>query len=183
MPKGVYERKWNPIQNFGDRRGRPRIPLKERLWSKVNLEGPVKRIDLGPCAVWTASVDRKGYGKLQIGTLKNPKYVAAHRLAYELENGPLPPGVHVLHHCDNPPCVRLSHLFLGDYASNAADKVSKGRQTRGPGHPFARLTATQVREIRALRDVASPGKLAKRYGVSYFTVRRVLRGDSYQDVS
>ena len=58
----------------------------------------------------------------------------AHRMAWELEHGPIPGDLWVLHRCDNPPCVRLDHLFLGTHADNMADKVAKGRQARGDDH-------------------------------------------------
>lgn len=51
----------------------------------------------------------------------------AHRLAWELANGPVPAGQFVLHRCDNPPCARPDHLFLGTAADNTADMRSKGR--------------------------------------------------------
>src|SRR5258708_3651290 len=75
MPKGVYVRKFNPIANFGSKRGRPITSLSDRFWAKVNKNGPILIPELGNCWVWTASTDRKGYGKLQIGTLAAPKFI------------------------------------------------------------------------------------------------------------
>jgi hypothetical protein len=62
----------------------------------------------------------------------------AHRIAYELECGPVPEGMFVLHRCDNPPCVRVSHLFLGTRADNLADMRAKGRGVGGPNNPRTR---------------------------------------------
>ena len=50
-----------------------------------------------------------------------------HRLAWEAEHGPIPEGMLVLHHCDNPPCYNIQHLFLGTHADNLADAQAKGR--------------------------------------------------------
>ncbi|MGH0033016.1 MAG: HNH endonuclease [Myxococcota bacterium] len=51
----------------------------------------------------------------------------AHRIAWGLANGADPGDAHVLHRCDNPPCVNPAHLFLGDAAANAQDRHQKGR--------------------------------------------------------
>jgi hypothetical protein len=79
------------------------------------------------CLEWTGTVNNGGYGQ----TWANGQQVLAHRLAYELENGPIPDGMKVLHRCDNPPCCDPAHHFLGTDADNTADMVSKGRSRMG----------------------------------------------------
>lgn len=54
-----------------------------------------------PCQVYTGYIDPKGYGRF--GSRK------AHRIAYEEEHGPIP-GMAVHHLCENPACIRVSHL-------------------------------------------------------------------------
>ncbi len=82
-----------------------------------------------PCIEWAKSRYPKGYGKLGIGsrTDGSRRTVYAHRQAWEDSFGPVPDGMHVLHHCDNPPCIEPTHLFLGTNADNVADRVAKGR--------------------------------------------------------
>jgi hypothetical protein len=90
--------------------------VAERFWELVQKsEG---------CWVWQGNIDDDGYGRFgSKGTVKQ-----AHRVSWEIINGPIPEDVCVLHKCDNPPCVRPDHLFLGDRGDNAKDMASKGRQ-------------------------------------------------------
>jgi hypothetical protein len=93
----------------------------------------------------------QGYGKIKY---KGKPYIA-HRLFWMLNKGELPQDKYVLHHCDNPSCFNLEHLFVGTNADNIADKVAKGRQYKPPSdsrhpRPMAKLTESQVMEIKAL---------------------------------
>jgi hypothetical protein len=76
-----------------------------------------------PCLEWTGGTVKGGYGR----TRRGGKAVLIHRWAWEQEHGPIPPGMKVLHHCDNPPCYEVEHLFLGTQRDNVQDMVSKGR--------------------------------------------------------
>lgn len=77
------------------------------------------------CHEWMSSKNQKGYGLYFDPATR--KLIAAHRYAYKMVNGPIPPGLQVCHKCDNPRCVRHDHLFLGDNSVNQKDSVSKGR--------------------------------------------------------
>jgi hypothetical protein len=54
--------------------------------------------------------------------------IHVHRLSYELHVGPIPPGLHVLHHCDTKACVRPDHLYVGSQSANMRDVWRRQRQ-------------------------------------------------------
>ena len=90
--------------------------------------------------------------------------IRAHRLSYELFNGPIPFGMCVLHKCDVKICTNPEHLFLGTEADNAKDKVAKNRQAKGESHGMAKLTEKQVQDIR--EDTRTLREIGKDFGIS-----------------
>jgi len=92
------------------------------------------------CWEWLGHRNTAGYGVRSWEG--KPRH--AHRISWELHNGPIPDGMLVCHHCDNPPCVNPGHLFLGTVSDNAQDKVRKGRDAK----PTSKLTPEKVRDIR-----------------------------------
>lgn len=83
-----------------------------------------KTVVVGECWVWTGTTTAGGYGRLWFVTRKD----LDHRISWLLSYGDIPDGMCVLHHCDNPPCIRPEHLFIGSHADNMADMLAKGRQ-------------------------------------------------------
>lgn len=96
-------------------------PLSERLWNKVDKTDT--------CWVWTGAVDRKGYGKIGVGSSKDGtrRLEIVPRAAWQVTNGPIPDGLFVCHTCDNPRCCRPDHLWLGTCSDNLRDMSEKGR--------------------------------------------------------
>jgi hypothetical protein len=84
------------------------------------------------CWEWTAGCFTNGYGQFQ---LAGQPYMA-HRIAWTLENGPIPDGLSILHRCDNKLCVRPDHLWVGTHDDNMADMAEKGRAASGDRHGF-----------------------------------------------
>ena len=76
--------------------------------------------------VWTAYKDKDGYGLASVDN----KTVRTHRVSYEMNHGPIPEGMYVLHKCDNPSCINPEHLFAGTQRDNVLDMRSKGRQAK-----------------------------------------------------
>src|SRR3954470_5960578 len=142
---------------------RPRPPV-ERFWPKVERRGSDE------CWPWVGARQQTGYGIL-FKSSRPRRWHLAHRLSWELHNGPIPGGLHVLHRCDNPPCVNPAHLFLGTQADNNRDRGRKGRngghKIRGAANGRAKLSPTDVAAIRrAYGDGATQVALAARFGVS-----------------
>jgi hypothetical protein len=137
------------------------------------------------CWEWPGTRNWYGYGQLQI----DGRTLRAHRVSWERHVGPIPPGLFVLHRCDNPPCVRPDHLFLGTQADNMADKMRKGREAHaGPLTPLrgeqvgtSKLTQADVDAIRH-RYTGRRGEqtaLGREFGVSHRMIGYIVTGQSW----
>lgn len=88
------------------------------------------------CWEWTGGRDRvTGYGRWRplYGRTNAPLFT--HRVAYFFANGVYERRLLVLHRCDNPPCCRPDHLFIGSQGDNLRDMNAKGRGRWGPHRP------------------------------------------------
>ena len=143
--------------------------MAERFWSHVD------RGAKDVCWLWRGTVGPTGYGMFSAKRFK-PKAYRTHRLAWELTHGPIPEGLWILHHCDTPLCVNPAHLYAGTRQDNWDDVVARDRR-KGERSPSAKLTDTQVREIRAIYAAGgiSQRALAKQYGISNSTIDLVVR--------
>jgi hypothetical protein len=148
--------------------GRPRVPLEDRFWSRVEKSDG--------CWIWTGPVTGSGYGGIGEGGADGA-FLSAHVVSYRLHYGEVPPGLCVLHHCDVPLSVRPDHLFAGTHSDNAVDREAKGRRNapRGEANSQCRLREAEVEEIRASHDTQAV--LAARYHVSQSLISRIRSGD------
>jgi HNH endonuclease len=154
-------------------------PAEERFWEKVELD------PLG-CWQWQARIGTRGYGWFNV---KHRLQVQAHRFAAMLCLNDWDPELCVCHHCDNPPCVRPSHLFMGTKKTNSLDAARKGRLTGGKFAPRgikqwkARLSDSIVAEIRRRSAAGETQRsIAQDLGVHFVTVNDVLRGRTWKGV-
>ncbi len=148
------------------------LSLQERFEDKVEL------IPFSTCHFWNACANHRGYGQISIGA----KMVSAHRASYELYVDKIPEGMHVLHKCDNPPCVNPDHLFLGTNYDNVKDRDSKGRQVsaKGEDNPGAKLKECDVIDIRS--SEMTKAQLSRKYNVSHRLIRNVINRTAWRHV-
>jgi len=148
----------------------------ERFFSKVRID------DTTDCWLWTTYKDKDGYGTFLI----KDKLYKAHRFSYENLYGPIPEGMLVCHHCDNPSCVNPFHLFLGTHKDNIQDMWRKGRANKykkGSNIPRAikirnpKLSECDVHSIRV--DSRSGSTLARIYNVTRTTIYDIKNKKSW----
>jgi hypothetical protein len=144
----------------------PKKTPEEYFWEKV-----IKH-DEG-CWEWIGATGVKGYGHIRF----NGKVEIASRVSWFIHHGEWPPsGMMVLHHCDNPPCTRDDHLFVGTNTDNMRDAAEKGRLVVNETHWRTRLSADDARTIRTSGEPNTV--LAKRYGISEPHVSNIKAGRS-----
>ena len=149
--------------------------LAPRFWAKVNIAGEDE------CWLW---IGAKGWhdwkSDYQIGLLYYyRRRLPAHRLAWQLAYGPIPPGICVLHSCDVPLCVNPNHLFLGTTADNTADRTKKGRTVGGRGeyNSHARVTAAEAKTIREMYAAGRSSRdLAALFGLRLISTQQIING-------
>ncbi len=141
----------------------------ESFWSNVKKQGD--------CLLWKGSTFQSGYGRVGI----DYKSKRAHRVAFEYTYGAIPEGLVVCHKCDVRLCVNPSHLFLGTVLDNVEDKMNKNRQAKGESMGRAKLTNTQVINLRKLHSAGiDANKLAKRFKVTTNHVHDIVSKRSWK---
>ena len=150
-----------------------------RFWTKVSVGRTIE------CWHWQGATVR-GYGQI----INGGSLVLAHRAAWEMEYGPIPAGLLILHKCDTPSCVNHGHLFLGTHKDNAQDASEKGRLSaarqkwavdnpeklaRGSRHGQSKLTERDVLFIRAaVESGASQASMVQMYGISAMAINKLI---------
>jgi hypothetical protein len=142
---------------------------EQRFWTHVQKTDG--------CWVWTGSVTGLGYGKFYHDCTST----RAHRFVWASVHGSIPPGLEVCHHCDNPPCVRPDHLFLGTHVDNMEDRDRKGRTVHGERHYRAQLTDGDVMEIRrTFARGASHKALATQLNIPIHRIANITSGRTWK---
>ena len=129
------------------------------------------------CWEWIAYRHHTGRGMFRVkGAMKY-----APRVSWELHNGSIPDGLHVLHKCDNPGCVNPEHLFLGDHLMNMVDMKTKGRSNKPLGESNGRCKTplSTVKEIKLLLKQGLSAAEIRDLGYNYYLVRSIKSGKNW----
>lgn len=153
-----------------------------RFWAQVNCAGSRKPHMATNCWEWQGSTNKDGYGRFRLPTGKLER---AHGLTLSWVLGHRP--AYVMHLCDNPACVRPSHLKEGTHRLNMLDAYAKGRRPacipQGTASVLSRFTAEQIVDIRRRH---ADGETQKSIGIYYATaqahISQIVRRKTYRDV-
>lgn len=163
----------------GHAKNTPTCTSAMRFWGRVDKSGGADA-----CWPWKGAVTSKhGYGN----ALWEGRYVSAHRIAWSLAIGPIPPAMCVLHKCDNRVCCNPAHYFLGTKKDNSADARAKGRYAYGERCLRNKLTEKDVLAIRAKYRrrpggrcfISNARELAPEYGVLPQTIINAAEGRTW----
>lgn len=145
-------------------------PRKD-LFSRV-----IERVIFTPddCWEWQGGLSH-GYGRVGL----NNKTISTHKAMFEMFKGPVPSGMFLCHHCDNPKCCNPDHLFLGTQADNMKDCAKKKRHVFGERSKLAKLSNSDVAKIRQLvSEGVSQKDVAKMFNVSVSNISKIMTGAS-----
>lgn len=137
---------------------------------------------LGHVAVGDGCWEWQGHRQKGRGNYGLLATMRAHRYSYKLFIGD-PGDASVLHKCDNPPCVRPDHLFLGTQRDNVHDCMVKGRRAIGTRRSDA-MTEETVTEARAARAAgATLTELSLVYGIDTGAMSALCRRRTWKHVA
>lgn len=143
------------------------VRLAEFVKSNANNAG---------CWEWPGFRDKNGYGRANF----NGKTTVAHRAVYQLTGGVIPEGMNLCHRCDNPPCCRPDHMFIGTQKDNCQDAKAKARHSHGERNGSAKLSEEAVREIRS--SGLTQWGLADKFGVTQSAIWAVIHRRAWAHV-
>lgn len=173
--------------------------LEERFWTRVAI--CAHGFSCAQCCwPWEGHLVKEyGYFPLPKAYRQGKsKEERATRVCWRIIHGPIAEGLHILHTCDNPPCVNYHHLWAGSIDDNQKDSMRKGRRPSGDRHGLhlhpeaiakgerahsAILTDNDIPRIRELgRAGLSQTAIGARYGVTKSTIGCVLRGETWRHI-
>ena len=153
-----------------------------RFWAKVNCAGPRKPHMVTNCWEWQGCTNKDGYGCFRVAPGKLDR---AHGLTLSWVLGYRP--AYVMHLCDNPACVRPSHLKESTHSSNMRDAYAKGRRPecipQGTDSVHSRFTAEQIVDMRSrYSEGETQTSIASFYSTSQAHISQIVRRKTYRNI-
>lgn len=135
------------------------------------------KTSMSACVEWRGCRVLRGYGQRH---RRGERERYAHRVAWIETHGVIPDGMFVLHHCDNPACVNVGHLFLGTHTDNMQDMMNKGRSLKAERNHQAKLNQPAVERMRAWRyEGLTYRAIAVLFNVTVATAFNAVTGKSW----
>jgi len=169
--KGLCQKHYMRTRNNGSVDLIPRQPAIERYTlAHSNLDSP--------CHIFDGAKTANGYGV----AFHSGKLMRAHRVAYEIANGPIPEGMLVLHLCkQSRACINPTHLMLGDHKLNYEHGINDGTLGGVDRVCEPRLSRVDVDLIRSMRNSGMTVQaIADELGHVHQKIDRVVRGLTYR---
>ena len=138
--------------------------LPPRISSKISVEVVPGVAVPGPCWVWTAWRNNKGYGMTSFG---RGNIWLVHRYTYTTFVGEIPDGLQIDHLCRTRPCCNPAHLeaVTGKVNHERGVKAQATHCARGhefSGHNLIRKKSNGTRECRACKYESQERSLRRR---------------------
>ena len=147
------------------------VPVKERFMRNV--------VKTKTCYFWRNHIGNRGYGQFKFRGVT----WLAHRVSYTIFKQEIPEGMVVMHRCDNPVCIRPSHLRLGSVQDNVDDRVAKGRSAKGENNGRSVFTEDDVKLIRWLYLTGgNRTEMARIFGVDRKTICAIVENRTWRHI-
>lgn len=154
-----------------------RDSVLRNFWNYVDIKSDDE------CWEWKGPRTGRGYGNMRLYDRgAKPRFVLAHRVAWELAKGPTPDGLWILHGCDNPGCINPHHLHTGTCAENNRERTERGRNNSrfGNNHHNSKLTSEDAVKILELAAAGNThATIGMMFGVHRITVWNVIHGKTW----
>lgn len=142
------------------------IPLDRRFWKFV-----APMTEGRGCWEWLGKLDKDGYAHIWLdGSMQR-----AARVSFVMANGQIPDGCIVCHTCDNPSCVKPTHLYAGTWGTNAQDRENRNRHVGRRVFSMDQADAIRTAIAIGVRQV----ELTRQYGVSKHVISNIAVGRTY----